>query len=270
VIYEPDAEWCQRQSGTPTPGENSLFIASRVVSGIRVACDPRDVQKIYKAHRFVVLRRAGLTLDRVQDQIVEALAGDMLDRLWQGSEVPPAWFQAGLIQLYGLLPQPAALTLVREANRADNLLPPGSLMATPVPGAATTRLWQAQSYLLVLYLASRFGAEVPFEVARNAAKSSFAEALRAATNRSFEEISEDWRAWLASDAAQAAVRWTPYQATTPTPSPVVTATPRPSNTPTSSVPTATYTRQPTVTSPPSRTPIPPTVTPSQVPPTPTP
>jgi hypothetical protein len=120
------------------------------------------------------------------------------------------------------------------------------------------RLWRAQSYLLTLYLAARFGAEAPFELARALLdEQTFEEALGARFDITPAQLYDDWRAWLLSDEAAAALRWTPYLPTTATPAPSVT--PSPTRTPTSSVPSATPLPTATNTPFPARTnsPIPP-------------
>jgi hypothetical protein len=157
----------------------------------------------------------------------------------------PAWFETGLAMLYRLQPGMAALELVRTAARADALFAPDALqmpLAGEVPYARQA-LWDAQSYTLVLALASLYGENAPFVLARALADdpAGFAGALQALTGADQEALWRVWMRWLFSDDAARAAAWTPYQAGIPTPTPTPTASPLPPS------PTPSLTRTPSAT-----------------------
>jgi len=119
------------------------------------------------------------------------------------------------------------------------------------------RLWIAESYLLTLYLASRYGADAPFKLAKALEQNTtFDDALTKIGNISVDTLVTDWRNWLLGPDAEAALRWTPYFDTTPTPTASDTPVPTQTN-------TLLPAQIPTHTPFPSRTPIP--LTPSNTP-----
>ncbi len=161
----------------------------------------------------------------------------------------PAWFASGLAQLHHLRAQPMALELVRAAVRTGSHYALAEL-ADDLPSEADYQaraLWEAQSYLLVLYLADRYGAGAPFDLAQNipADDDGFAGALAALGGEDVDALWAGWNRWLFSPAAENAAGWTPYLLTTPTPTATPTATPLP--------PTATATHTPTITPTPTST-----------------
>lgn len=253
VLYDAGVDFCLRDA-------DGLYTDSRYVGGTRRDCDPGAAVHIYRAHDLTLLRRPDATLDSLQDRLVELIAGELYAALWADSS-PPAWFREGLIQLYGLTTRQSTLALARDAARAGGLLPLAVMSLPPDDDPAVTRLWRAQSYLMTLYLAGRFGARAPFDLARDVAMPmTFEEALAARFGIGLNRLYDDWRRWLLSPEAVAAVRWTPYLPATPTPTPLPSATP--TRTPTADVPTATRTAMPTLTPFPvrSNTPIPRTPT----------
>lgn len=253
VIYDPDVTFCQRDA-------RGLYIDSPTIGGLRVACDPQAAAQIYANNAFLVVQRTDFSLESLQQQLVESIVASLYDQLWASGagDGPPAWFRAGLLQLYGLAAQGWTLPLVRDAVRSGGLLTLADLQRPPNDALESARLWRAQSYLMALYLAARFGAEAPFELAREPLDGrTFDQALSARFGLTPAQFFGDWRGWLLRDEAAAAVRWTPYVPTTATPAP--SATPTPARTPTLSVPSVTPPPSATITPFPasSNTPIPP-------------
>jgi hypothetical protein len=218
---------------------------------------------------FVEVLRSSPQIDVLQDQISEIIAADAYDTLWKAAaEPPPLWFRAGISARYDVVGHTFALLTARDADRTNQLLSLSELAVPAVVMAndhgASVRAWNAQSYLLTLYLAAQFGADAPVKIAQQIGqKGKFADALSAVGNGAkIEDLYASWKDWLFSPAADEAVAWSPYltdATATHTPSP----TDFPTLTPTDSGPTATDTPlfSKTSTPRPSRTP-PPTDTPN--------
>lgn len=266
VVYDPETAFCRVEEGR-AGAPDSLYLASAIFPEYREACDPAQAARLYAKYGFAIVRRPNFAIDQLQDRIIALMAGDALDTLW-GAAHPPAWLREGLIQFYGLMGRSQALALARTAGRTDGLLPLAAMdEALPEDNAERARLWRAQSYLLVMYLAARFGAGAPLNVALRVRDGfSFEGVFTTFYGVSLSALYDDWRTWIFTDAAQAAMRWTPYTSLTPTPT--GTARRFPSLTPTSDQPTATRTPPPTITPLPraSNTPVPPRPTPTPLPP----
>lgn len=280
IIYDAGVDYCLRDQPTPStvtepptiqPSQPYVYWQEFAE---RVPCDPAMGDLIYLTHRFVVIHRTSVLLDQLQDQVIGLIAGDAYAILWQNGSQPPAWFRGGLVQLYGISPRPYTLTLARDAIREGQLLPLTALNTFPNQqvGDETMRLWNAESYLLTLYVASRFGGSAPFKLAKTLDQNTtFDDALTTLGQVTVDTLYSDWQRWLLSDAADAALGWTPYLDTTSTPSP--TSSPVPNQTQTIS-PVQAPTRTPLPTNTvipltPSNTPLPPgslrTRTPTPVP-----
>lgn len=256
VIYDPGAQFCMRDLSS---GE--LYLNSRNIGGTRRSCDPLWVAQIYRRYDYHLLLRADLSFNAVQDGIANLIVSDQYAALWRKSGATvPAWFADGLFQLYNATARSGTLAMAREALQAGLLLSLNEMEAgLPPADAAKLRLWHAQSYLMTLYLASRYGASAPFDVARMlSADVPLEAAVQQRHAISVQAWEAGWRAWLPSEAAQSALRWTPYLVVTPLPT--LSPTPIPSATPTSSIPTTTPTPSPTRTRFPTNTPIPATPT----------
>lgn len=251
VIYDPGYRFCEGLIGE----DRRIYLRSDKDTGF-YPCSVENALAIYRAQGYQVLERATQSLDGLTAQINERMIRDAYARLWRVGQ-PPAWFREGLFQLYEPRPQARALQLVREANRVGGLLSLPQLNADPAE-LSQVDLWRAQSYLLTLFLAARYGGQAPFEIA-NAFSDvyTFDAALTDHTGTAAAMLYAEWERWLLTDAAAIAVRWTPYIPTTPTPT--NTSQPSPTRTPTSAIPTETDTPRPTYTSPPfsTFTPIPP-------------
>lgn len=258
VIYDPDVMFCQRAT---IDGKATTYIESRFYGGTRRACNPTAAEAIYKRYGFTILRRGNLALNTLQTSLIDTLVGAAYDEFWAKAAVP-AWFREGIIGLHNPTPNSAALGVVRERARAGRLLLLETLNAPPdALNASDRRVYAAQSHLLALYLADRYGAEAPFALAAGLAElGDFPAALRGLAQITPESLYADWSTWVMTEAAEKAVRWTPYLQTTPTPSATPTITPtrtatRPPTTPTP-LPTITRAIFPTNTPPATPTPLP--------------
>jgi len=240
VIYEPGVQFClEEASGTGTV----YYTTSRVYGLTRRDCDPTSAPRLYAARGYTMVVRTSMALDALEDRMAAIMTGDAVDGLWAEAAAPSVWLREALIQLYGISPRTWALPLVRNAQRGSGVLSLAEMAKMP-DAPETIRLWQAESYLMALYLADRFGASAPLTLLR-AVQNGFSveDGLTTMFNVTPDTWFLAWESWLQSDAALRATRWSPYLAATATVT--STATTRPSITPTSNIPTAT--RTPTIT-----------------------
>jgi hypothetical protein len=228
-------QFCQVVQGEE--GEESV-VAS--LNGTTYPCTEEDGVDLLTAEGYQVLYRQGSGLLPFQNELVNAMFDEFYGAAWRGVNVPD-WFRVGLRQYYHVTPDPLALRQVQTAARADRLLAAEEMARIPDDPEAET-YWAQQAATLVLYLADRYGAEAPFDLAQQARRSGFDAALRRLTDTDLAEMMVDWARWLFEPGAETAAVWTVYQPTTPTPTPSRTATDLP--------PTAT--RRPTA----SATPLP--------------
>src|SRR5207244_2041934 len=93
---------------------------------------------------------------------------------------------------------------------------------------ASVRNWNSQAYMLTLYLSARFGAQTPIDLARAIGNNSkFDDELKKISNGlTIGQLYTDWKSWLLSTDADAAIRWNLY-ITKPTPTVTPTETPYP-------------------------------------------
>jgi len=275
VIYDPQAQLCEEEI-SPETGETVSVVVGRETETL-YPCSPAHYRQLYAAANMIFVQRQTYGYSDLQDLLVNEMVHQSYDQAWSDILVP-AWLRAGLGALLRLHPDIAALNVVRDAARTDTLLDLSTLAVEPPDDVPYQQraLWEQQSYLLVVYLADRYGADAPFEMARDLTQQAdgFDGALLALTGDDLETLWLDWLRWLYSESAASAVTWTPYMATTPTPTSTVTITPlpptlTPSNTPTATplpsstflgdqpptviVPRVTLTRIPTTTN----TPLPP-------------
>jgi hypothetical protein len=253
IIYDPGYKFCDGITGP-----DGLYVQLRTTEGFYL-CKPEDAVNIYRAQGFHVIERATSGLDQLQGQLSDLMVREAYRRLWRSSQ-PPAWFREGLFQLYQPSGQLRALQIARDASRANRSLPLSALQ-TDLADLADIDLWRSQSYLMITFLASRYGADAPFTLAANLSDIyTFNAALAALYNTTEAQVYADWQRWLFTGEAEAAVNWTPYLGLTPT----RTGTPSSTLTrsPTSSIPTETRTPRVEPTNPPlvTFTNVPPTLT----------
>lgn len=237
-----------------------------LVSGLEMPCRPADVAAVFEGMGLTVLQSAASTLSLASAH--KTLSTYMVEQFyaehWAGVDVP-AWFQSGLTQLYQPASKAGLFTDVAAAARAGRLY---SLQQMTT--FQSDELWQAQSYAMVLYLASRVGFEAVFGFADALGNAvNFADAYQVAFGEPVNALLPGLEVWIFSDAAVSAFGVSPYQRATFTPTitntPTATDTPTATSTPTAT-PTATETGIP-------QTPLPtrtPTFTPSPVTPSVTP
>lgn len=236
VIYDPGVDLCQ--TITPPDTEQQISaVQSEEDEAVWFPCEPAIFDQFYANANMIFLQRPTPGYSELQNLLISRMVRDTYLDLWQGTPVPD-WFLSGVAGLYRLRPDYNALALARTAARRDDLL---RLEDQPGESAQERLLWEAESYLFVLYLADRYGADLPFDLALDVPGSEFDAALAARTGEDFAALWRGWISWVESDAADRAIEWTPYSPITPTPLPTATATPIPPSLAPSNTPTATPT-----------------------------
>ncbi|MBI1278419.1 MAG: hypothetical protein GC179_09850 [Anaerolineaceae bacterium] len=251
---------------TNTKGES---VATSSDGSIQIPCATTSADQIFAASGYntVIVKSSSLT--DVETAISDYMVTQSYTPRWSGKSVPQ-WFQTGLTDFYSPSLKVEMGPPVLSAARSNNLLPLDVMAQSPTTDA-NSELWRAQSYGLVVYIASQIGVDGLFNLANDAGTSaSFDEAYQTALGKPISTLLDNFQRWLFTSSALDAFTFTPYQAATasPTPSRTLTLT----NTPTTT-PTATFTLTPTVTGVLSLTPLPsrtPTRTPTAAPPTNTP
>lgn len=261
VLYDAGSKFCKQLA------DGTIYIDSAEIGGVSMPCDPESAITYYHTHSFSLVRRSDALLPSTVREIVSLIAGEGLDRLWAGQPSPPLWLREGLIRLYASTSRAADLDLVREALDRDQLLPLPALQGQPPEQIEGAALWGAQAYLFTLYIADQYGASAPFEAARWIGSGGSLEAFVTQNLKTDQgRLYNDWRTWVITTRADQAVRWTPYQETTPTPTSTPTAYPSPTATSSEPTPTRTlipsqtpqpFRPAPTFTPVPSNTPLPP-------------
>lgn len=250
-----------------TKNANGELLATSSDGNTEVPCATTTADQIFAQSGYNVLILKSSSLTDVQTTISDYIVKQSYAPKWAGKNIPQ-WFQAGLTDFYAPTLKVELSAPVLSAARSNTLLPL-DVMAQ----AATTYsdLWRAQSYGLVVYIASQIGVDGLFKLANDAGTAaSFDEAYQAALGKPLGTLLDNFRRWLFTNSAIDAFTFTPYQAATPSPTPSRTLTPTKTPTPT---PTATFTLTPTVTGVLSLTPLPsrtPTLTPTPAPATNTP
>lgn len=182
-------------------------------NGDRFPCSVKDYENIYAAAGISLLQRPTIGFTEFKDALTDRMVRDFYGSLWGGADVP-AWFETGLARLYRTHAGYNELQIARAAGRTDTLLTFEDL-ASPLPTNSLERdlaLWDAESYLLVLYLADQIRKDVPFQLAAEIAGSEggFDDAWQKFTNTDLTGLWNAWNSWLFSDKSDQAVLWTPY------------------------------------------------------------
>ena len=170
--------------------------------------------------------------------------------MWDDNNDIPAWFRHGLTRYYAPNGYGTALGTVKRASQQDRLirLPEMTTLPDETASDSEIELWQAQAYVLTLYLAENYGANAPFEIASLLSdNTSFLDALSQVADASLERIYSAWTVWVNTNRAEEVILWNPYKPITPTPTATFTATDIP--------PTRTATVTRTITLTPSDTPV---------------
>jgi len=263
VIYDPNTPLCQ-QVTSPETNKTILVVTSREDDS-QYPCSVDAFGQVYASGGIIFLQRPTFGYSELEDLLIARMVRETYTSLWQDAPVP-AWFLSGLVFLYRLHPNLSTLEVARDAARTESLLPLSDLAST-VPEDATFQvrtLWEAESYLLTLYLADRYGADAPFDLAMNVRQQGFDGSLQSLMGGTQDSLWDDWSRWLFTAAAERAVGWIPYMATTPTPTATPTITPLPPTFTPSVTPTITFTPTSTFLGDQRRSITPPPVTPTRL------
>jgi hypothetical protein len=255
VIYEPTADFCARFKDERTGETQSAVVADNLIV---YPCTEADYDALYERAGMTPIHRTNASFTELEDMIVAAMARQVYGDLW-GDATVPAWFTEGLAGMYGLRPNLSALARARMDIERRTLLDYGALGVEPGEDSdvQVQQSWKAESFLLILYLADRFGADAPFDLARAIpnTEGGFEAALHDLTGTDLAGLWEPFLAWVNSSAADSAAVWTPYLPVTATPTLTPSATPvTPTLTPTITL-TPTDTLTPTPPGPPPPTAI---------------
>lgn len=213
AIYDPAAPLCppvtDPGTGASVPGVLSPE------NGQLFGCSAAQHARAYENAGILFVQRPSLGFSELRDQLAERMAQETYAAWWsETGATAPAWFAAGLAALYSPRGSLAALELVRAALRDEALLPDQALARALPPDAtaAERALWQAQSAVLVRYLADRTESDAPFTVARALSEGvAFDEALAALDSTLPAGLWDAWTQWAVSGEAERAVSWTLYQ-----------------------------------------------------------
>ncbi|MCZ7540565.1 MAG: hypothetical protein M5U29_11775 [Anaerolineae bacterium] len=228
AIYDPAAPLCppldDPQTGARAPGVRSPENAQ--VFG----CGPDQYRRVYDAAGITFVQRPSLGFQRAARSTRGAHgAGDLRRVVGRGGRGGPGVVRGGA----------GGASIARAATwrRWNRCAPPcamrcccptkpwrASFRRTP---PAERALWQAQSAVLVRYLADRYGGGAPFEIARAlAGGATFDEALAALDETLPAGLWGAWTQWAVSGDAGRAVARTLYQPVALAPTAVATTAPR--------------------------------------------
>lgn len=225
------------------------------VSGLELACNPAKAEAVFRNDAITIVESLSNSYNAVRAALIETLV-----RQSYGWQSVPDWFATGLATFYVPAPRPTDLARLIAASRSSTLFSLNQLSRRE--DDADSDLWLAQSYGLVVYIASQIGVPGLFDLARAAQTQPFEEAFRAALDKPVSALLPDWERWIFTPQAVGAFNFTPYQPPTATPTLTATSTVTRTPTPTlTSTPTATLTPADFQ---PSATPLP-TVRPSRTP-----
>jgi hypothetical protein len=247
VIYDPNTLLCSDVLDPDTQERRSVVISYEDES--LYPCSKSAFEAFYAAAGYKFIQRPTFGYSELQDLLIDDMVSTTYQTLWQ-DKIVPAWFVQGLAALHRLYPEIAAVEITRDAARKEALFLLPALIS-PLPDDADYQqrtMWEAQSYLMVLFLAEQHGASAPFDLAMAVIDDpdGFNGALRHLTGGDDQSLWQAWDRWLFTEAAVRAAQWTPYTITTPTPTatPTDTAIPptfTPSVTPTITItPTSTF------------------------------
>jgi hypothetical protein len=233
-------------------------------SRVAVDCDPGMAESIFNFSGYHVIDPG--SANNAQAAIVADLTDSFYEATW-GNKAVPEWFRVGLQQFYSPTSKTSLLPVILTAARNDRLFALSEMSTTPVRDAD---VWRAQSYGMVLYIASQSGVPALFRLANEiGAAETFEAAYQSTVGQPLNTLLANWERWIFTQEAAAAFAYIVYQANTPTPTSTSSPTPFPAtDTPTLTF-TPTFTVTPTVTGVQSSTPLPTrTLTPTEEPATP--
>jgi hypothetical protein len=195
AIYSPDFEIC-----VPDEEDESTLVYP---GHPQYSCSLDDLRDYYGNHGIAFIQPPDSGFDTLQNEMIEVMVIQAYAPGWVGRGVP-VWFAEGLAQLYRQNINVGAVEIARSAEAQDMLLPPSRLenLLPDDADAFDQRLWDAQSYTLLLYLADTFGEDAPIDLATAFPEAeSFDVALQNITGMTLAENFRLWRQWLRSDEA---------------------------------------------------------------------
>ncbi len=227
-------------------------VATTSDGNTEVPCTITTADQLFASSEYNVLKLKSSTLGDIQAAVGDYIVSQSYTSKWSGKNVP-AWFQTGLTDFYSPELKAELSAPILSAARSNNLIPLDVMAQAPTRNI-NSDLWHAQSYGLVVYIASQVGVDGLFKLANSAGTSdSFDAAYQVAMGKPINTLLDNFRRWLFTNGALDAFTFTPYQAATPSPTPSRTPTLTQTPTPTA---TATFTLTPTVTGVLSLTPLP--------------
>jgi hypothetical protein len=198
----------------------------------------------------------GYELIEVPDgaRVEEVLTRALFERFYPAERFP-AWFAAGMVDLYAPTPKADRLTLTRDAARANR-----GFTAAQLETSNPDPTWRLQVYSLILYIIDRAGIDGLMALAND--RGAFSAAYERSTGEPLIDLIPNWQNWIFTRAAETAYVSDHLAPPTLTPSATFTATltRTPTLTPTVTA-TATPSRVPTITPSFTPSPRPATVTP---------
>ena len=209
VLYESNTRYCQ-EVGDADTDDVRLVVISRL-DGTEFPCSEADFETFYADTGFVFLEQPNAGFTPTLGALAQYMTLAAYAPFWEDAFVS-AWFRAGIGFVYRPHAAPEMLSIARNAARLENLLSIEDLSGE-LPDTATYQqqdLWNAQSYLLVLYLIDRFGADAVFDLARTAGNGDFEGTLFELVDGDDRVLWDKWYHWLLWEEADAAVTWTPY------------------------------------------------------------
>ncbi len=209
--------------------------------GVEVTCTPTTADQIFAASGYTALKLNASKLGDIQSAVSDYIVTQAYSQNWSGKTIPE-WFKSGITDFYSPDSKFELGAPILSAARTNALLP---INVMAQPPTTNTDFWRAESYGLVVYIASQVGVDGLFKLAKNAGTAdSFDSAYQTALGKPISTLLDNFRRWLFTDAALSAFTFTPYQAATPSPTP--SRTPTLTQTPTTT-PSATFTPTATVT-----------------------
>ncbi len=204
-------------------------------------CSEDAMAELYARSGLTIVKVTSTGYSDVRAELAGTIATLQYAEQWDTADIP-AWFRAGFAMYFAPNGRPEALSRLQRAAQRDDLLRLPALNEAPAPEQQD--LWEAQAFLLTIYLADLYGADAPQQIAAQLSPSnSFESILREQYNTTSDRLYGAWVIWLDSSRAIEVAAFHPYLENTPTPTPIPSVTP--TRTPTlTPLPTATPTQRP--------------------------
>lgn len=233
-------------------GESVIF---EPLTERELVCDPAVIEASFSKSGYSVLQLPADTRVAVVPALTRFYLPRFYESAWRSPDVPE-WFREGLINFYLPGNKSAVLDTLRSTSRSGSLLSLSNMSIADTGNA----LWDAQSYGMVLYIASQMGVDGLIDLANRAGQDvPFSELYRDTMGRGIETLLPSVSTWIFTSRAALDFGYVPYQPETATPTPTHTSTPTSTPTPTATftaTATASLTPTPTVTGFLSATPLP--------------